>query len=195
MNAANIPAEVEAFFDLLEERGVACLLVGGVAMLIHVRGRNTEDIDLVISLPDQHRLEPEVEVLERDAFFAKARFRSLPVDFLETEHPLFALVAREYSDEREFDFLTTRRILRCANPEGLMLLKLYALPSLYRQGRLARAKIYESDLGSLLTAVPQMDTEKLLEILLGHGVVRSDIDELRKVIAEQRPRARRFERD
>ncbi|MEO5720793.1 MAG: hypothetical protein ABIR71_04890, partial [Chthoniobacterales bacterium] len=35
MNAANIPAEVERLFDLLTEKGVEFLLVGGVAMLAH----------------------------------------------------------------------------------------------------------------------------------------------------------------
>jgi hypothetical protein len=192
MNAANIPAEVEAFFDLLDKRAVAYLLVGGVAMLTHVRGRNTDDIDLVISLADQRRLEPELEVLERDSFFAKARFGGLRVDFLATENPLFAQVAREYSDDRVFDFFAATRTIRCATPEGLMVLKLYALPSLYRQGQIDRAKIYEGDIGSLLAAVPQMETEKLLGVLADNGVLPSDVDELRKIIAEQRKPVPRF---
>lgn len=192
MNAANIPVEVDAFFSLLDERAVAYLLVGGVAMLTHVHGRNTDDIDLVISLSDQERLAPEVEVTERDSPFARARFGTLRVDFLEAEHSLFSEVCREYAGEREFDFLATCRTIRCATPEGLMLLKLYALPSLYRQGEIERAKIYEGDLGALVTAFPLIDAEKLLGVLSGHGVLASDVDELRKVIAEQRPRPRRF---
>ncbi len=192
MNAGNIPVEVETFFNLLEERAIAYLLVGGVAMLTHVRGRNTEDIDLVISLSDQRRLEPEVKVLERDSFFAKARFGGLRVDFLAAENPLFAQVARDYSDDRTFEFLAAPRAVRCATPEGLMVLKLYALPSLYRQGQIDRAKIYEGDLGSLLAAVPEMDTEKLLAVLTSHGVLASDVDELRTIIAEQRNRISRF---
>ncbi len=73
-----------------------------------------------------------------------------------------------------------------------MLLKLYALPTLYRQGQIARARIYEGDLGALLVAFPTMETEKLLGVLSHYGMLASDVNELRKVIAEQRPRAGRF---
>jgi hypothetical protein len=83
-------------------------------------------------------------------------------------------------------------MVRCASPQGLILLKLYALPSLYRQGQIARAKIYEGDVGSLLAAFPETDTEKLLQVLSQHDVSNSDVDELRKIIAEQRPRPDRF---
>ncbi len=34
------------------------LLVGGVTMLAHVGGRNTEEVDLIVSLSDQSRIEP-----------------------------------------------------------------------------------------------------------------------------------------
>ena len=190
VNAANIPAEVEAFFELLEQRAVRFLLVGGVAMLAHVRGRNTDDIDLVISTPDQHRLEPEVQVIERETVFAKAQFRGLRIDFLAAENPLFDLVERNHSEERQFDFFARPRVLRCAAAKGLMLLKLYALPSLYRQGQISRAKIHEGDLGALLGAAPETDTEELLEILSRHGVPESDVRELRNVISEQQPRRR-----
>jgi hypothetical protein len=190
VNAANIPAEVEAFFDLLEQRSVDFLLVGGLAMLAHIRGRNTDDIDLVISTPDQQRLEPEVAIIERESFFAQAQFRGLRIDFLAAENPLFDFAARNYSEARPFDFFSRPRVIRCATAPGLLLLKLYALPSLYRQGEICRAKIFESDIGVLLGAVPETDPNKLLEILGRHGVADSDVRELRNVIAEQRPRRR-----
>lgn len=192
VNSDNIPAEVEAFFDLLEERAVEYLLVGGVAMLAHVRGRNTEDVDLIVSLPDQRRLEPSVQIQERDSFFARASFGQLRVDFLQAEHPLFARILRDYSEARAFDFFQSRRTIRCAAPSGLMVLKLYALPSLYRQGQIDRAKIYEGDIGRLLTAFPEMDVENLFALLLRHGMLPSDVEELRRVIVEQRPRPHRF---
>jgi hypothetical protein len=193
MDAANIPIEVEAFFCLLDERAVPYLLVGGVAMLAHVRGRNTEDIDLVLSLPDQDRLAPEVSIIERKGFFALGSFReSLRVDFLATENPLFALVAREYGEARSFEFLEGNRRVPCATPEGLALLKLYALPSLYRQYDFERTTAYESDLGKLLAAFPQMKIEALLSVLADHGVMPSDVEELRKVIIDVRPKIGRF---
>jgi hypothetical protein len=192
MNSADIPAEVEALFDLLEARAVEYLLVGGVAMLAHVRGRNTEDVDLIVSLADQHRLQPLVRVEERDSFFARAFFGQVRVDFLQADHPLFAHVVREYSEERRFDFLRAPRTIRCATPPGLIARKLYALPSLYRQGQIDRAKIYEGDIGRLLAAFPDIDVEESLALLLSHGMLRSDVEELRRVIVEQRPRPDRF---
>ncbi len=192
MNAAHIPGEVEALFQLLDERAVAYLLGGGVAMLAHVRGRDTEDVDLVISLSDQNRLAPKIQILERESFFARARFRQLQVGFLEAGHALFALVAKGYAVEQQFDFIATRRPIRSATPAGLMILKLYALPSLYRQGQIERAKIYEADIGQLLAAFPEIDLEELFGLLLHHGMLESDVAELRKVVAEQQPRPDRF---
>ncbi|MEP6699024.1 MAG: hypothetical protein ABJB09_04770, partial [Verrucomicrobiota bacterium] len=93
---------------------------------------------------------------------------------------------------RQLDFLAGARMVRCATPQGLILLKLYALPSLYRHGQIARAKIYEGDIGSLLAAFPETDTEKLLGVLSEHDVSNSDVSELRNILAEQQPRTRRF---
>jgi len=192
MSSANIPADAEAFFDLLQRRSPDYLLVGGVAMLAHIRGRNTEDINLVISTRDQHRLEPEVQVLEREGFFARAQFKRLRIDFLAAEHSLFAHVSARCADERTFDFLSTPHVIRCATPEGLMLLKLYALPSLYRQGQIERARIYEGDIGALLLAFPDLDAEGMLDLLQQHGLSATDAAELRKIVDEQRPRPRAF---
>jgi hypothetical protein len=43
---------VERLFTLLHERQIAYLLVGGIAMLQYVQGRNTEDIDLIMAVSD-----------------------------------------------------------------------------------------------------------------------------------------------
>jgi hypothetical protein len=193
MNANNIPADVDALFRLLDERSVFYVLVGGVAMLAHVRGRNTDDIDLVLSTSDQAKLAPEVSIVERESFFAVGRFRdSLRIDFLATDNPFFLLVAREYSDARRIAFLGEGRHVRCATPEGLLLLKLYALPSLYRQYDFERVAAYESDIGKLLIAFPEIDTEKLLGVLSEHGLPPSDVAELRKVLTDVRARFNRF---
>lgn len=42
---------VVELFALLGERRIPYLLVGGIAMLRYIEGRNTEDIDLRMSLP------------------------------------------------------------------------------------------------------------------------------------------------
>ena len=40
---------VERLFALLGERRIGYLLVGGIALLQYVDGRNTEDIDLILA--------------------------------------------------------------------------------------------------------------------------------------------------
>jgi hypothetical protein len=69
-----------------------------------------------------------------------------------------------------------------------LLLKLYALPSLYRQGNLARAALYETDIFMLLQDVT-VDEEHLLAILSEH-LAPHDVDELRRILREQRERRR-----
>ena len=48
--------DVVELFTLLRERETPYLLVGGIAMLRYVEGRNTEDIDLLMSLPSLKQL-------------------------------------------------------------------------------------------------------------------------------------------
>lgn len=191
MDADHIPDEVQTLFDLLDSRKLPYLLVGGLAMLTHVRGRNTEDVDLVLSVPDQRRLEPEVRIVEREEIAATGRLGGLRVDFLAAEVPLFAHVAAHHAEWRCFELPGGPRNLRCATPEGLMLLKLFALPPLYRQGRMDRVRLYEADLGGLLFLFPELNPERLLAALRPH-LLASDVDELRKVLADLRPRPGRF---
>jgi hypothetical protein len=65
---------------------------------------------------------------------------------------------------------------------------LYALPSLYRRGNLARAALYETDI-LMLRQDAMVDEEKLLAILSKH-LAPHDIDELRRILLEQRERRR-----
>jgi hypothetical protein len=70
----------------------------------------------------------------------------LQIDILLTQNPLFKKVLRKYSKVQPFlDYN-----IPLATVEGLLLLKLYALPSLYRQGNFARVGIYENDIATLL---------------------------------------------
>ena len=45
-----IPGDAMDLFRVLHERRIPYLLVGGVAMLTYVRGRNTKDVDLLMSV-------------------------------------------------------------------------------------------------------------------------------------------------
>lgn len=137
--------DVVGLFTLLRERAIPYLLVGGVAMLRYVEGRNTEDIDLLMSLPSLQQL-PEITIEERDENFVRGRFRTVRVDVLLTANALSAEAQQSFGTVHRFAELE----VPTATPEGLVLLKLYALPSLYRQGLFDRVSVYEADIASLL---------------------------------------------
>lgn len=133
-----------ALFTLLRDRGTPYLLVGGVALLRYIDGRNTDDIDLLLSVESLAKL-PEIVVGDRNKDFARGTFRTLRVDLLLTANPLFKQVQDRHATTHRFRELE----VRCATVEGLVLLKLYALPSLYRQGDLQKAALYEADITML----------------------------------------------
>ncbi len=172
MNADSIGQEVEELFMLLEARDVPFLLVGGLAMLTHVRGRNTDDVDLIISVPDQRRLEPEVALVDPPAPgspFALGRYKGLRVDYLDAGASIFRLVLEKHREEQPLVFASgTSRRLPVATPRGLMLLKLFALPSVTRQMDWERATTYEDDVLRLWLAHPELDPRQVLPTLKPH---------------------------
>jgi len=181
-----LPEAVEHLFVLLEERKVDYVLVGGVAMLQYVEGRNTQDIDLILA-PEALSLLPEIEVTGREDTFARGKFKGLWVDFLFTSHKLFRQVREQRSALQPFQ----NRTIRCATAEGMILLKLFALPSLYRQGQFARVGIYENDVATLMQAYtpPIPPLLKQLEPHLSAGEMKS----LHDIVGEIAERIRRFE--
>lgn len=187
LNASSLPATVDRLFALLEERRVDYLLVGGIALLLYVEGRNTDDLDLIVALSSLEAL-PEIQIDEQDADFARATFEGLRVDLLLTTNPLFDKVRAQYATRRR----AAGREIPCATVEGLALLKLYALPSLYRQGSFARVGLYENDLATLLEAY-RPALEPLLAELEAH-LLPTDATAVRKVAAEIAQRIARFER-
>lgn len=181
MDTDSLYASADRLFSLLDTLSIPHVLVGGLAVLFHADSRNTEDVDLIVALPDLEAL-PDLVIEERNEWFARASFGPLQVDLLFTANPLFALVAKEQVEIRSFRGHT----LNVATAEGLLLLKLYALPSLYRQGQIARAALYESDLALLLLAHPVND-ESLLSRLRPH-LIESDIQALGDVLRDVRGR-------
>jgi hypothetical protein len=158
------------------------VLVGGVAMLSYVEVRNTQDVNLIIEPKDLQKLDWQATIHDRD--FGKANYHGLRVDLLLTTNPLFAYVAQHQRTEISFD----GHLVSCATREGMLLLKLYALPSLYRQGNLVRAALYEADIFGLQQGAT-IDDEQLLATLSDH-LAAHDVDELRRILQEQRERRR-----
>ena len=75
--------------------------------------------------------------------------------------------------------------------EGLLLLKLYALPSLYRQGNFARVGLYENDIATLLHAY-RSPVEPLLDELTQH-LSNSDMREFRAILHDIERHVQRFD--
>lgn len=185
MNADSLLTQVEQLFNLLDSRKVDYVLVGGVALLTYVEGRNTQDIDLIMALPSLSIL-PEVKIDEQDLYFVRGKLGELQIDILLTKNPLFATVEKKYTTTKQF----MDRTIRCATVEGLILLKLFALPSLYRQGSFERVGIYENDIATLMNAFnPKM--EPLFAELNKH-LNETDMTEARKIMADIESRIERF---
>ena len=184
-NSDTLVQAVQRLFALLDERGVDYVLVGGVALLTYVEGRNTQDIDLIMTLSSLERL-PEIKVQSQERDFARGEFEGLQVDILLTRNRLFAEVRRKHVTKQKL----MEREISTATVEGLLLLKLYALPALYRQGNFAKVGLYENDVATLMhyyrpAMAPLFET---LERMLGEG----DVAELREIVKEIEQRLARF---
>jgi len=179
--AMPLPQDALDLFRLLAERRAPYLLAGGLAMLTYVSGRNTKDVDLLISLEASRKI-PELEMRGRQDFFGRAQFRSVQVDLLFTFNPVFKIVAEKFATKHRFAELEIPTV----TVEGLMVLKLYALPSLYRQFDWDRIYVYEGDL-KLLLARYQPKMEPLFKLLAPH-LLPTDLAELRKIISLEQER-------
>lgn len=183
--AQPLPQDAIELFRLLQERNVKYLLVGGLAMLTYVQSRNTKDVDLLLSVEALERL-PELKIQDRNEFFAKANFRSVQVDLLLTDNPLFKIVEQRFATKHRFAEFEVPAV----TVEGLIVLKLYALPSLYRQFDMDRVALYENDI-TMLIARHSPQLEPLFGLVKEH-VESGDVPEIRKVLDECGQRANRL---
>lgn len=151
----------------------------------YVEGRNTEDIDLIMASSSLEKL-PEIETTNRDIHFLRGNYSGLQIDILLTDNPFFELIRQRFSTRRTF----VEQAIPCATVEGLLLMKMYALPSLYCQGNFARVGIYENDIATLMHEYkPRM--EPLFNELSQH-LNAADMHALREVVAEIQQRIDRF---
>lgn len=165
------------FLHQLDKEQVSHLLVGAMAMLQHVDGRPTRDIDLIIAVEDLEKL-PNFKLEERNEWFATGTIGPVRIDLQFTQNPLFAEVLSNHAETK----LLLSTPIRCATTRGLILLKLFALPLLYRQGNVRRAAIYETDILQLLTLQPEPH-ETLLQDLKPH-LSSSDLNALGDILNE-----------
>jgi predicted nucleotidyltransferase len=153
-----------------------------------VEGRNTQDLDLLMAVSSLEKL-PELKVASRETYFVRAKYNELQVDVLLTQNPLFRKVHKEYTKVEKF----LDRDIPLATVEGLLLLKLYALPSLYRQGNFARIGIYENDIATLLHYY-KTDVASLLGELTKY-MDQNDMSEIQGIVSEIQNRIKRFKNE
>jgi hypothetical protein len=188
MNSDSLIQSVQDFFAILEQRKIDYVLVGGIAILHYVEGRNTQDLDLLMAVSSVEKL-PELTVSSQDMNFVRASYNELQIDLLLTQNPLFKKVHSQYSKVEKF----LDRNIPLATVEGLLLLKLYALPSLYRQGNFARVGIYENDIATLLHYY-QPNVSPLLNELSKY-VNETDFAEIKGVVTDIQNRIKRFKNE
>ena len=188
MNSDSLVQSVQDFFAVLEQRKVDYVLVGGIAILHYIEGRNTQDLDLLMAVSSLEKL-PELKIVSQDMYFVRATYNELQIDILLTRNPLFERVHDKYAKVERF----LDRTIPLATVEGLLLLKLYALPSLYRQGNFARVGIYENDIATLLHDY-QPDLPALLNELSNY-VSENDFKEIKGVISDIQNRIQRFKNE
>lgn len=124
--------------------------------------------------------------LEREEDFVRGRWGSLRVDLLLTQNRLFEHVRKHCATAIDF----RGQAIACSTVEGLVLLKFYALPPLYRQGNFDKVALYETDLTMLLHRYA-VDMESILAELERH-LSQGDVEELRVIYHEIEGRIRRF---
>ncbi|MEW5961469.1 MAG: hypothetical protein AB1801_27445 [Chloroflexota bacterium] len=185
VNTDPLLQNVARLFILLRQRKIEYLLVGGVALLQYIEGRNTEDIDLIMALSSLKKLS-EIEVISREANFVRGKFGELQIDILLTRNRLFDKVRRHYVTMQHF----VEQDIPCASVEGLLLLKLYALPSLYHQGNFGRVGIYENDIATLVYSY-RPNLGSLIEELAPY-MSDTDLAAVREIVAEIEQRIERF---
>ncbi len=164
-----------ALIDLLNERGIRFAIAGGLAMRQLGEQRNTDDVDILIARGDLGRI-PELAVISEESYFGHACFAGVQVDLLFTDQGLFAWVTRDFIETRSFG----SRAVPCVTAEGMLLMKMFALPSLYRRGVTGKVGLHEADIRLLLDRFP-IDAATAME-RLGPHLRASDVEPLARIV-------------
>lgn len=172
------------FITLLEVKGIEYALVGGAALMtIDDCMRPTDDFGFIVSKRDIEQLE-ELEQESSDRNFGRYLYQGIRIDALYRDNPIFEHVMNTCLDSAVIE---DKEIVR-ASPEGIILLKLYALPSLYQQGQQRRAMTYENDISALLMQCTDISFDEILNVLAGE-LLPGQINELRNILGDCQRRA------
>lgn len=179
-------AQLIVFITLLESKDIEYALVGGAALLtMDDWKRPTDDFGFIVAKVDIDQIE-ELEKKSSDRNFGRYSYQGTRIDALYRGNPIFDYVIQNCVDST----LVEGKEINRATPEGIILLKLYALPSLYQQGQQRRAVTYENDILGLLLQSVEVNFEKVLKVL-SKELLPSQVSELRSIIDDCQQRASR----
>ncbi len=177
-------AQLVTFVTLLESKGIEYALVGGAALLtMDDCKRPTDDFDFIVSRRDIEQLQ-ELTQHSSDRNFGRYLYQGTQIDARYRDNPIFEYVMGHCLDSAVIE---GKEIVR-ASPTGIILLKLYALPSLYQQGQQRRAMIYENDISALLIQGIAVDFDAILKVLAGE-LLPGQIKELSNILVDCQRRA------
>lgn len=149
------------FIELLESNDVTYALVGGAALMtMDSCVRPTDDFGFIVARDDIDAIQ-ELTKESGDRNFGRYLYKGTRIDALYPNNPVFSHVINHYLEPTEIADKTINR----SSPEGIILLKLYALPSLYQQGEHRRAMTYENDISGLLVQEPNADISRIFRVL------------------------------
>lgn len=185
MDTDHLLQSIQELFTLLNQREIEYVLVGGIALLNYVEGRNTQDLDLIMSVSALDKVS-EFNVIGQDSDFFRVDYKGLQVDILSTKNRFFKMILQKYSNVQKF----LDRNIPIVTIEGLLLLKLYSLPSLYRQANFARVGIYENDIATMLHYY-KPNLESLISVLAKY-LDQQDMIEINNILIDIRHRLDRF---
>ncbi len=185
MDTDHLLQSIQELFTLLNQREIEYVLVGGIALLNYVEGRNTQDLDLIMSVSALDKVS-EFNVISQDSDFFRVDYKGLQVDILSTKNRFFKMILQKYSNVQKF----LDRNIPIVTIEGLLLLKLYSLPSLYRQANFARVGIYENDIATMLHYY-KPNLESLISVLAKY-LDQQDMIEINNILIDIRHRLDRF---
>ncbi len=183
-----VPQDAMDLFRLLAERRVDYLLVGGMAMLTYVKGRNTKDVDLLMSVAALEQL-PELKIEDRNDFFARGKFKSIQVDLLLTKNPLFKIVAEKFATRHPF----AEMAVPAATVEGMILLKLLRCRRFIGRSIWTGSTVYENDIKMLLARY-QPEIEPLFQLLEPHMLPSGFERNCKKIVSDEQQRVARMQK-
>lgn len=155
-----LPDTVIEFLSLLETLKVDFCIVGGIAYLAYIHDRNTQDLDILISVKELRKVINYVEVTNKDVNFTNAAYKGLKLDFLKTSNKIFEYVKKHETTTHNF----VEGAFPVATVRGLIIMRFDAIVDLYQKGNFRKLPRYEYDLQMLTRGYPDIDWQAIWKV-------------------------------